>query len=254
MLSVESYTTVQEAASAMTDRARYLGGGTLVMRAVTYGDQSFDRIVRARQPDRNIGTDGTGLRIGAGATMSDLLASRDVQFLHPVARLIGGPAIRNMATVGGNLFAPNPYGDLATALLALDAQVVMADGQNQPMKSFLAGRDRARGLVAAVTVPRIETGAFHYRKVSRVKPKGVAVLTIAAYLRRSDPRIAFGNMGPTPLRAKGAERALGQGALAATAACLEGLVPATDALASEWYRREVAPVHLRRLLDEGGHR
>ena len=98
MLSVESYTTVQEAASAMTDRARYLGGGTLVMRAVTYGDQSFDRIVRARQPDRNIGTDATGLRIGAGATMSDLLASRDVQFLHPVARLIGGPAIRNMAT------------------------------------------------------------------------------------------------------------------------------------------------------------
>ena len=34
----------------------------------------------------------------------------------------------------------------------------------------------------------------------------------------------------------------------ALAACLDGLAPADDALASEWYRREVAPVHLRRLL------
>ncbi len=62
-------------------------------------------------------------------------------------------------------------------------------------------------------------------------------------------------MGPQPLRAPGAERALeGQpldaGAIGrAATGCTEGLEPPTDALASAWYRREVAGVHLRRLLE-----
>lgn len=257
MLSVETYQTIAEAAGAMGDRSRYLAGGTLVMRAATYGDQSFDRIVRARQTDRTIGHDGAGIRIGAGATMADVLRSADAAVLHPVARLIGGPAIRNMATVGGNLFAPNPYGDLAVALLALDAQVVMANGQTQPLESFLTGRDQVRGLVAAITLPRPDMGAFTFKKISRVKPKGVAVMSIAALLRRGDSRIVFGNMGPAPMRARAAERALANGAddgaiAAACAVCTEGLQPADDALASAWYRREVAPVHLRRLLQAGG--
>ena len=259
MLSVETCATIDDAARAMGSNARYLAGGTLVMRAVTYGDQSFDRIVRAQHVDRQIGADGAGLRIGAGATMTDVLGARELEFLHPVARVIGGPAIRNMATVGGNLFAPNPYGDFATALLALDASVTMAGGQTQPIATLLASRDRFGGLVTAITLPRVETGSFRFRKVSRVKPKGVSVMSIAVCLKRSDPRVAFGNMGSTPLRAPAAERALAVGVndasiTAAAAACLDGLQPEDDPLSSAWYRREVAPVHLRRLLENGGPR
>lgn len=84
-------------------------------------------------------------------------------------------------------------------------------------------------------------------------------MTLAAWLRRGDPRIAFGGMGPTPLRAKAAERALAQaspdaaGIAPVLAACTEGLQPADDELATAWYRREVAPVHLKRLLlNQGG--
>jgi CO/xanthine dehydrogenase FAD-binding subunit len=67
-------------------------------------------------------------------------------------------------------------------------------------------------------------------------------------------RIAFGAMGPTPLRAKAAEAALSgvsldaQGVAGACAACTSDLSPMDDALASAWYRNEVAPIHLRRLL------
>jgi CO/xanthine dehydrogenase FAD-binding subunit len=88
------------------------------------------------------------------------------------------------------------------------------------------------------------------------------VLTIAAHVplsggRVSGARIAFGAMGATPLRAKSAERALegrpidAPSIAAAAAAALEGLSPVDDALASAWYRREVAGVHLRRLLGGG---
>ena len=61
--------------------------------------------------------------IGAAATMASIVAHADLQFLRPVASSIGGPAVRAMATVGGNLFAPYPYGDFAVALLALGAEV-----------------------------------------------------------------------------------------------------------------------------------
>ena len=255
MLSVETFSTMQEAAGAVNDRAQYLGGGTIVMRAVGYGDQSFDKIVRAQQTDRTIGTDASGLRIGAGATMSDILASRDVDFLHPVARAIGGPQVRNMATVGGNIFAKNPYGDFTVALLALDAQAQMSDGRAMSLADVLAGRDRPSSLVAAVTLARPESGAFRFRKVSRVKPKGVSVMSVAANLRRGDPRVVFGNMADRPTRSVGAERALASdpnNIAAACSACLEGLSPVDDELATAWYRAEVAPVHLRRLLEEGG--
>lgn len=259
MLSVETYQTMTEAAGAMTDRARYLGGGTLVMRAVNYGDQTFDRIIRSRQIERAIQSESGGIRIGAGATMADILASRDVSFLHQVARSIGGPAIRNMATVGGNLFAPNPYGDLTTALLALDAKVVMTNGQTEAMESFLAGRSHVRNLVTAVIVPSVSENDFRFAKVSRVKPKGVAMMSIAVWLRRGDVRLAWGGMGPTPLRSKAAERVLSGGAqmdetgiAPVLAVCTQDLQPVDDELATAWYRREVAPVHLKRLLLNGG--
>ena len=61
-------------------------------------------------------------------------------------------------------------------------------------------------------------------------------------------------MGSTPLRARSAERTLEGRALdaptiaSAAGAALEGFSPVDEALASAWYRREVAGVHLRRLL------
>lgn len=258
-VTVDTYSSLGEASSAMRDRSAYFGGGTLLMHGLNYGAEGIDRIVRTTDTSlHEIRPDGSGLRIGAGVRMRDVMASSDLQFLSPVARAIGGPAVRNMATVGGNLFARSPYGDFSTALLALDALVQMADGSSVPIGSFFANRDGHRGLVAAVTVPRPAHGAFRFRKVTRTKPKGPSVLCIAAHLRGgsriTDARIAFGAMGPTPLRAKAAETALEGASLdvhgiqRALDLATDGLDPRDDAIATAWYRREVAPVHLRRLL------
>jgi CO/xanthine dehydrogenase FAD-binding subunit len=166
-----------------------------------------------------------------------------------------------MGTVGGNLFAAHPYGDFAAALLALGARVVFAgQGGARPIDEVLRDRERA-GLVAAIEVPRPrDARAFGFLKVSRVKPKGVSVLSIAALLPREGGRIrgarvAYGAMGPAPLRAQGVERVLeGQSLDAGTIAraaqvAAEGIEPPTDPIATGWYRKEVAGVHLRRLLE-----
>lgn len=263
-VSVKTFAHVDEAARALSASrtARYLGGGTLIMRAVNAGDQSFDTVIRATDPRlRQIQLQGDLITVGAGVTMTDIIANRDTAFLAPVARLVGGPAIRNMATVGGNLFAASPYGDFTAALLALDAKAVPAGGPAMSIDDFLAGRERHAGMiVASVQIPRPrDSGVFRFLKVSRVKPKGIAVLSIAAVLpsqsgRISGARIAYGAMGATPVRALAVERALEgrtldeAGIAQALAVATDGINPPTDPIASEWYRRQVAPVHLKRLL------
>lgn len=269
MLSVKTFAAVDDASRALSASrsARFFGGGTLVMRALNEGTQAFDTVIRATDPSlRQVRPEGDRVTIGAAVTMADVLNNRDLSFLHPVARSIGGPAVRTMATVGGNLFAACPYGDFTVALLALDGVVAIAGGgRPMPLDDFLKVRDREpRVVVASITVTRPrDPKAFRFLKVSRIKPKGISVMSIAALLpqsggRVSGARVAYGAMGPTPLRATGVERALEgrtldpQGIAPALAVATERLDPPTDALASSWYRREVAPVHLRRLLlDEG---
>ncbi|MEL6479360.1 MAG: FAD binding domain-containing protein [Pseudomonadota bacterium] len=257
MLEVATFPTLADAAAAMDSASRYLGGGTLVMRAVNYGEDGISRIVRVTDPSlKEIRVEGGRVILGAGVTMAEVIAARDLEFLAPVARAVGGPAVRNMATIGGNLFAPHPYGDFAAALLALDGVAEMADGTRRPLADLFARRE---GLVRSVSIARPDREAFRFRKVSRVKPKGVSVMSISAWLPRSagrlgQVRIAYGAMGPTPLRAAAVEQALEgrtldlAGIQPALTLATEGLSPPDDALASAWYRREVAPVHLRRLL------
>ena len=261
MTTVETYPTLAEAARALGRDAVYLGGGTIVIREVNAGTAPA-RILRTTDRSlRDIRSSGDTVTLGAGVTMSDVLSNRDLEFLHPVARTIGGPQVRNMATVAGNLFAAHPYGDFAAALLALGARVMPAgQGGARPVEDILRDRSGA-GLVAAIEVPRPrDPRAFGFLKASRVKPKGVSVLSIAAFLPREGGRIrgarvAFGAMGPAPLRAQAVERTLeGQSLDAATisraaAVAAEGLDPPTDPVASGWYRREVAGVHLTRLLE-----
>ncbi len=260
MITVQSCNTAAEAAGQLNDRSRVIGGGTLLMRQVNYGDQSFDRILRISDPQLSrIEVQGNRIQLGAAVTLSALMARADLDFLHPVVSRIGGPAVRAMGTVGGNLFAAHPYGDLATALLALEATVTWADGRSEPLDALLAERDRRKGVVSLISFARPAAGEFRFLKVSRTKPKGVSTLCIAVWLRSEagrlgDVRVAYGAMGPAPKRALAVEVALRgaqldrAGIAPALAAACDGFNPPEDALASSWYRKEVLPVHLSRLL------
>ena len=84
-------------------------------------------------------------------------------------------------------------------------------------------------------------------------------MTLAVHVPNSGGRVSArasptARWRPTAIRAKSAERALEgrtldeAGIAAAVAAAAEGTSPATDPIASAWYRREVVGVHLRRLL------
>src|SRR6202043_436542 len=183
-VTVKTFATSGEAAAALSSErdARYLGGGTLVMRALNEGDVSVAMVVRAT--DRaltRLDVTGSRVTLGAGVTFARILSERELGFLHPVAGSIGGPAVRNMGTVGGNLFAPTPFGDFAVAMLALDATVSVQGGygaRDAPIEEFLAGRDRLPGaLVLSISCQRPSSAdAFRHRKIARIKPKGGSVV------------------------------------------------------------------------------
>lgn len=260
-LGLQSFATVKEAQAALrATGTRYLGGGTLVVRAANEGDVSFSTMVRATDPELSKIEIAYGTaRLGASVTMAEIARHAELKAVAPAARAVGGPAIRNMASVGGNLFAPAPYGDFAVALLALDA-TVQAGGKDMPIETFLGGRKKNDLIVSSVRFTLPADGGFRFVKASRVKPKGVSVVSIAAALERdakgivTAARIALGCMADRPMRAKAAEAALigkaltGEGVADAVAAIGNGTQPITDAIASAWYRAEVLPVHFKRLL------
>ena len=245
--------------------AAVLAGGTSLLRETRPSDAGYlvavDRLglvgVEAR--------DG-GWSIGAATTLGELRVAVPVPVLQAATLEVGGPAVQNMATVGGNLFARAPFGDLAPALLALGARLAFAsaDGETvQPIEAFYdAWSDGAPPRWGLLT--RIEldapSGQAAYRKCARRRYASPSVVTVAARVERdgdgrvSAARIALSGASATPFRCAEAEAAvigsgLDEAALAAAAAAAEGAVsPATDPVATAWYRRRMAGVFVRRVL------
>jgi CO/xanthine dehydrogenase FAD-binding subunit len=265
-LKVVRADSVRSAAEALAadPGSRFLGGGTLAIRDHSSGDFSIHALVigDGLGLDR-IRIDGGRVTLGAAVTMAKVGAHPSLAFMRDLAHGIGGPAVRSMATVGGNLFAPAPYGDFSVALLALDADVTAEDTKQSEtckIEAFLKSRaDYARRVVTSISFALPPEGVFRFAKVARKHPHGASVLSIAALLPIVDgrvigARVAYGAMAPTAIRAHAVEEALEGKPLddasvaAAMAVAGEGTSPASDSSASDWYRANVLPVHLARLL------
>lgn len=262
--------SVQEAVGLLREHGPemlVLAGGTVAMALVNEG-AIFPALALSLHHAGMAGlrrVDGR-VEIGATTTLGRLAASPELPLLAEAARQVGGWAVRNRATIGGNLFVAPPYGDVATALLALDAEVIVTGPEGQrtlPLDRFYKGRlafDLGEAeLVSALVVPTTSArGAFV--KYGRRQAAAPAVISVAACLVQdaggvvTQARLALGAAGPHPLRARGAEAALAGAPLsaasiaAAAATAMDECDPPTDALASAWYRRKMVGVFVRRAL------
>lgn len=165
------------------------------------------------------------LWIGAAMPLNRVVAWQPTQqfatALFEAASLIGGPQVRNVATLGGNVAHALPAADGAIALLALDAQVVLAtpEGQRvQPLLACYAGPGKTAlqrtEIIVAFQVPISKSGeASAFRRVMRPQGVAIAIQNMGVWLRRegnliSDIRIAVGPAGPVPFRARQTEAIL----------------------------------------------
>lgn len=244
-----------------------MAGGTLAMPLINEGVSIPEKIMGLRRAglDTVRQVDGA-LELGATATLTQVAAQDAIPLLGEAARHIGGWAIRNMGTVGGNLFAPPPAGDLAAALLALDATVTLMGKNGErtlPLADFFTGfmatAVEPGEIVTGVRVPLPEGRAVFF-KHARKSSNTPSIVTVVAHLVMDgdtvgQARIALNGVGPHPLRARAAEAALTGQPLDATSieaaaeAAASESEPFTDAIASEWYRRKMTRVFVRRALE-----
>jgi len=262
-------TSLNEAVSLLAEHGPSLlvmAGGTLAMPLINEGVSMPELVMGLRRAGLNYikRSDGV-LSIGATTTLTQMLNDSNVPFLQEAAHHVGAWAIRNMGTVGGNLFAPPPSGDFAVALLALDAKVKLASKKGTrtlPLTEFYTGfltnALQPGELVAELEVP-LPKGKTAYIKYGRRQHNTPAIVTVAAHLvmdgkKVKDARIALNAVGPHPIRAWNAEKALIGAALdaeairAASDAAAEECQPFTDSIASDWYRRKMVGVKVGHAL------
>jgi carbon-monoxide dehydrogenase medium subunit len=238
-----------EAAGLLRGGGWLVGGGTVVMPKVNTGAVPVEHLISLRHAGlAGIRVNANTVTIGAATTLAAVGADDRLGFLRPVIRSIASPPVRNLATVGGNLLVPQPHGDLAVALLALDARVDVVSVNGT--RTGTVGEPVAADEI--VTEVHFDLpAAWRYRKAMRRKHNSAAIVTVAAVLDGERTRIALGGVAPRPVRAHAAERILREDPEAvaeAAEAAREGIEPFDDAYASAWYRARVLPVHVRRAL------
>jgi carbon-monoxide dehydrogenase medium subunit len=272
-------TTLDEAVTLLRDNsgARPLAGGTDLVVQMKEGATRFPYpagIVNLRGVSELRGVDfseSEGLRIGAGATMSEIVESSAVRERYPAladgAGVVGSLQTMNMATVGGNLCNAAPSADTAPALLVYEAKAVIVgpSGRREvplaelflgPGKTVLAEDELLAELRLAV--PAAGSGAAYQRHTPR-KQMDIAVVGVATLLTIeggtiSDARIALGAVAPTPIRAAKAEAALrgqapGSEAFARAGETAAGeCSPIQDIRGSPEFRRHLVRVMTERML------
>lgn len=243
-----------------------MAGGTIAMPLINEGISFPQKIMGLRRAGLSYVSKPNGkITIGAMSTLTQMLDLNEIPILQEAAHQVGGWAIRNMGTVGGNLFAPPPAGDFAAALMALDAQLKLVSSAGARIISltdfytgFMTTALSPGELVTEIQVP-VPTGKTAYLKYGRKHANTPAVVTVAAQIELdgedvTNSRIALNAVGPHPFRASKAEEILSGSPLnpttinMAASAAAEECEPFSDAIATEWYRRKMVEVYVRRTL------
>jgi carbon-monoxide dehydrogenase medium subunit len=226
-------------AQSVTDALSVLAGASGDARLVAGGTDLLLDLQQGRHPPLDTLVDIThipemcrlelqqdSLFVGAALPLNQVVASplvrQHAQALFDAAGLIGGPQVRNTATLGGNVAHALPAADGTIALLALDAQAEVASLQGAcrlPLSDLFRGPgksalDPRRDLLVGFHLPLRQPGqASAFRRVMRPQGVAIAILNMAIWLKRdgdqlADIRISIGPAGPVPMRARQAEAQL----------------------------------------------
>lgn len=219
------------------------------------------------------------LFIGAAVPVNRIagsaLAMEHAQALVEACDLIGGPQVRNMATLGGNVAHALPAADGTIALMTLEVQAEIADLEKRwrvrlsdlfvgPGQSTLkSGREILVGFYLPLRTPQ-QGSAF--KRVMRAQGIALPILNLSVWLERqaeriADVRVAVGPSGPTPRRISPVEDSL-RGHIFASDACSQALEVLLNTIhfrsspyrASTEYRQQLVEGLLKDTLDTAWQR
>lgn len=187
---------------------------------------------------------GGQLHVGATVTLQQLIDDPRVPAaLRDAAGFIYSRNVRNQATLGGEVCARQDEAVLLPVLLAMDASVLLADGQAVELENFLSGARDA--LVLALILPDPARPCVT-RKVAR-SAGGLTVLSAAVALSENGQCIAVEGVVPRPVRLREVEKK-GLAEVPLELAVSEAVAPQEDVRGSVAYKRYIAGVVVADLL------
>ena len=206
--------------------------------------------------------DNHGLWVGAMTKMRTIERSSIVRERYTAlaegAEEVGSIQIRNLATLGGNIAHGSPAADTAAALLVLDAQVNIADGENErtvPIADFFLGPGQTvlqtGEVLTGFTMPlrSANTGSQYIKhKIRQVMDLAFVGVATSVSLNNgtiADTKIGLAAVAPKPIRATDAESIITGNALSdevlqqAAGAAAAQSSPISDLRCTAEHRREI---------------
>lgn len=219
--------TVGEAAALLAEKPNLelIAGGTDVLIKMHGKNEETEllslRKIKSLERIRKA-EDGT-IVIGAMATFARVFKDPILRELIPIlteaAISMGGPQIRNIATIGGNVCSGATSGDSASSLFVLNAQLKLetANGERLvPIHEFYLGPGKVAlkpgEILTEILISQKDYQDFggQYIKFSMREAMDIATLGVAVVCKLQgktfdEVRIGLGVAGPTPLRCLEAE-------------------------------------------------
>jgi CO/xanthine dehydrogenase FAD-binding subunit len=278
-ITYESPKTIADAVKLLAahgEKARPLSGGTDLVIQLRAGTRRPEYVVDVKSiPEltRISFSLQHGLHLGAAVSCIEIHENADMRRYYPglteAAHLIGSLQIQSRASVGGNLCNGSPAGDSTPALIALGAKarVVGPKGERVvPVETFITGPARTvlqpgeLLIELLIDAPAPHSSDAYLRFIPR-NEMDIAVVGVGGSItldldddRVVDARIALGAVGPTPIFAAEASKAIiGKKLDAASldnAARLATSVatPIDDMRGTAEFRRHIVGVLTRRVL------
>ncbi len=256
--------------------ARIMAGGTdllVHLRSAVKGEKAPLLLLENIDEIRTVSTDGSRIRIGAAISLSHLiddpLIMAHAPLLARACRSIGGPALRNMATIGGNIVTASPAGDSLPALFLLNAQLELASRlavRHLAIGDFIKGPGKTSlqsgEILTCIRIARQNPGdVMRFEKIGLRKAMAISVASFAGLLRFSadstvhEASFAWGSVAPTVVRFTDLESALRDKRIDPSlvremvSQMKNRVSPISDIRATAEYRRSVAANMLQRFLD-----
>lgn len=255
--------------------ARVLAGGTDLLVKMKRGDLKPGLLVSLCKVDglnsiENISN--SDFHIGALTTMTQLEKHPKLKSalggLSDGAAVVGGPIIRNRATVGGNIINARPCADTVGALITLGAKLHLESSKGS-RKVELDGFITAPGktelkpdeILTNIEISTQDGLGSAYLKITRRSAMEITIVGCAASVvlddarkKIKDAKIVLASVGPIHLRAYGAEDVLKDRIITdaafedAAIAAKKAAKPIDDHRAPAFYRSEMVAVTTRRAL------
>ncbi|MBC8441941.1 MAG: FAD binding domain-containing protein [Deltaproteobacteria bacterium] len=255
--------SIEEAVKLKSESIFYLSGGTQINWAQAQADRklngkpAIEKVILVQDLlSKEIKKQGSDLFIGAGITLQELIdSSQTPGVLKKAAGYIASRNIRNMATLGGNIAANRPDSYILPCLIALNAEVIIADKEKISVESY---DSRKNYLITQIILPRVD--GVCVIDVALKSSGAYPSVTCAVRVSDKDVVVALGCVSDHVIRLKEIESGIMDGSLSGdtlAAAVANKIHPKSDLSGSAAYKKYISGsmiAHLVALSQKGAER